>query len=141
MCEFYEWYIKELVDFNDTCEKGDCYMILNKHRHEFLNYRTTKRQIFWLYQQFLPNWLTGVGLGHGSSSGKSIEETTKEIDEHYNKGNDVFSCILGKAMVYTCGIFHEVHIITFLFACPFLHLCPPAAILHLICRLTSDFPP
>jgi hypothetical protein len=27
----------------------------------------------------------GAGLGRGSSSGKSIEETTKEIDEHYNK--------------------------------------------------------
>ena len=26
-----------------------------------------------------------AGLGRGSSSGKSIEETTKEIDEHYNK--------------------------------------------------------
>ena len=66
------------------------------------------RQVWWLVTQFLPWWMTGAGLGKGSSSGKSIEETTKEIDEHYNKGNDVFSCMLGKPMVYTCGIFHEM---------------------------------
>ena len=66
------------------------------------------RQIWWLVTQFLPWWMTGAGLGKGSSSGKSIQETTKEIDEHYNKGNDVFSCMLGKPMVYTCGIFHEM---------------------------------
>ena len=24
------------------------------------------------------------------------------------QGNDVFSCMLGKPMVYTCGIFHEI---------------------------------
>ena len=26
----------------------------------------------------------------------------------YRQGNDVFSCILGKAMVYTCGVFHSI---------------------------------
>ena len=34
--------------------------------------------------------ICNAGLGKGSSSGKSIEETTKEIDEHYNK---VFICL------------------------------------------------
>jgi hypothetical protein len=42
-------------------------------------------QVWWLIAQFLPWWMTGAGLGKGSSSGKSIEETAKEIDEHYNK--------------------------------------------------------
>lgn len=109
MCEFYEHYISEQCDFNQACEGGDCYLILHKHRHSFVNFKTTWRQISWLFTQFFPAWMTcGRGLGQGSSSGKSIEETTKEIDEHYNKGNDVFSCILGTPMVYTCGIFHKM---------------------------------
>jgi len=109
MCELYEWYIEEKFDFNPECEGGDVYKILAYHRDKFVTYKTSWRQLSWLIAQFLPKWVTcGSGLGHGSSSGKSIEETTKEIDEHYNKGNDVFSCILGKAMVYTCGIFHKM---------------------------------
>ena len=28
--------------------------------------------------------------------------------KHPAQGNDVFSCMLGKPMVYTCGIFHEM---------------------------------
>lgn len=109
ICELYELYMEEKCDFNEECEGGDCYKILAYHRDEFVTYKTTWRQLWWLLVQFLPKWMTcGSGLGYGSSSGKSIEETTKEIDEHYNKGNDVFSCILGKSMVYTCGIFHSM---------------------------------
>lgn len=108
MCEFYEDYMECKVDWNTDCEGGDCYLILRNHRHKFVNYKVTWRQIKWLLVQFFPQWMTGAGLGKGSSSGKSVEETTKEIDEHYNKGNDVFSCILGRPMVYTCGIFHEM---------------------------------
>lgn len=108
MCELYEMYIEEKCDWNTACEGGDCFLILDKHRYKFINFKITKRQIKWLLSQFLPQWVTGAGLGKGSSSGKSIAETTKEIDEHYNKGNDVFSCILGKAMVYTCGVFHKI---------------------------------
>jgi len=108
ICELYELYIEDKLDFNSACEGGDCYKILEYHRDKFVNYKTTWRQVWWLIAQFLPWWMTGAGLGKGSSSGKSIEETTKEIDEHYNKGNDVFSCMLGKPMVYTCGIFHEI---------------------------------
>lgn len=108
MCELYELYIEDKFDWNEQCEGGDCYKILEHHRHEFVNYKVTMRQIGWLISQFLPWWMTGAGLGKGSSSGKSVAETTKEIKEHYDKGNDVFSSMLGKAMVYTCGIFHSV---------------------------------
>jgi cyclopropane fatty-acyl-phospholipid synthase-like methyltransferase len=108
MCEVYEWYLNEKFDWNPECEGGDTYKILCR-RGEFVHYKPTAGQLKWLIIQFLPKWMTcGSGLGYGSSSGKTIAETTKEIDEHYNKGNDVFSCMLGKAMVYTCGIFHEV---------------------------------
>eukprot|EP00960_Hanusia_phi_P077710 768732-Hanusia_phi.AAC.4 len=108
MCELYEMYIDGHFDWNESCEGGDCYKILQYHRHEFANYKVTWRQIWWLISQFLPWWMTGSGLGRGSSSGKSVKETHKEIDEHYNKGNDVFSSMLGRAMVYTCGVFHQV---------------------------------
>jgi len=108
MCDLYEHYIEGKFDWNEECEGGDCYLILEKHRDHFVNYKTTWNQIWWLICQFLPWWMTGAGLGTGSSSGKSIAETTKEIDEHYNKGNDVFSAMLGVPMVYTCGIFHEM---------------------------------
>jgi len=109
MCELYEFYIDSQCDWNEDCEGGDCLQILSNHRHEFVNYKVTARQIGWLMAQFIPTWICGVGgLGYGNSSSKSVEETTKEIDEHYNKGNDVFSCILGRPMVYTCGIFHEM---------------------------------
>merc|ERR1711966_410907 len=108
MCDLYEHYIEGKFDWNEECEGGDCYLILENHRDHFVNYKTTWNQIWWLICQFLPWWMTGAGLGTGSSSGKSIAETTKEIDEHYNKGNDVFSAMLGGPMVYTCGIFHEM---------------------------------
>lgn len=106
MCELYEFYIESKCDWNPDCENGDCFLILRNHRSEFVNYKITMRQVYWLLAQFVPTWLCSGGLGYGNSSSKSIEETTKEIDEHYNKGNDVFSCILGRPMVYTCGIFH-----------------------------------
>jgi len=108
ICELYELYVENKFDWNPACENGDCFQILSKHRDKFCNYKTTWRQVWWLVTQFLPWWMTGTGLGKGSSSGKSIEKTTKEIQEHYDKGNDVFSCILGKAMVYTCGVFHSI---------------------------------
>lgn len=109
MCEFYEFYLDGEVDWNPKCEGGDCYLVLRNHRDKFVNYKVTMRQVLWLIVQFLPQWLTGgSGLGFGSSSGKTVDETTKEISEHYDKGNDIFASFLGKSMLYTCGIFEGV---------------------------------
>ena len=33
-----------------------------------------------------------------SSSGKSVSATTKEIEEHYDRGNDFFASFLGPMM-------------------------------------------
>ena len=66
MCELYEFYINEKCDWNPDCEDGDCYKILANHRDEFVNYKPTWRQIWWLIEQFLPKALTGAGLGKGS---------------------------------------------------------------------------
>lgn len=107
MCALYEYYIREKFDWNPACEGGDCYQILHRHRHEFVNYKITASQLAWLCTQFLPAWLTGAGLGVGSSSGKSLRATAKEIDEHYNKGNQVFAAMLGPSMTYTCAIFDQ----------------------------------
>lgn len=108
MAALYEYYIAEKFDWNPACEGGDCYQILRLHRDKFVNYKVTAAQLLWLSTQFLPAWLTGTGLGVGSSSGKSVPETAKEIDEHYNKGNRVFAAMLGQTMTYTCAIFGEV---------------------------------
>jgi cyclopropane fatty-acyl-phospholipid synthase-like methyltransferase len=108
MCELYEFYISERCSFNPECEGGDCYLILNLHRDKFVNYKVTYGQVIWLLSQFVPASWIPAGLGLGNSSDKSIEATTKEIDEHYNKGNDVFSCIMGKRMVYTSAVFHKI---------------------------------
>lgn len=107
MAELYELYVSQKFDWNPDCEGGDCYLILKKHRHKFVNYKTTAKQMWWLLSQFLPVAITGSGLGFGSSSGKSVRETTKEIDEHYNKGNAVFEAMLGKSMTYTCALFDK----------------------------------
>lgn len=105
---FYESYISGEVSFNPACEKGDCYLILKKHRHKFLNWKISYAQIKWLIAQFLPKFVTGSGLGVGSSSGKSKSDTLKEIKEHYDRGNASFSAMLGRSMIYTCALFETM---------------------------------
>lgn len=107
MSALYEYYIVGKFDWSASVENGDCLLILKNHRHHFVNYKITLTQVVWLAAQFLPSFLTGSGLGVGSSSGKSIKETEKEIREHYDKGNDVFCAILGESMLYTCAIFDD----------------------------------
>eukprot|EP01060_Flectonema_neradi_P014536 TRINITY_DN2117_c0_g2_i1.p1 TRINITY_DN2117_c0_g2~~TRINITY_DN2117_c0_g2_i1.p1 ORF type:complete len:460 (+),score=114.01 TRINITY_DN2117_c0_g2_i1:51-1382(+) len=91
MAEFYELFIDGEVDI-----KGDCYEVLFNHRNEFLNYKTTFRQIRWLLAQFIP----GI-----SSSFKGKWATKREIADHYDRGNDFFAAFLGPSMVYTSGVF------------------------------------
>ena len=105
MCELYELFVDGDLAFNPDCEGGDCFKVLQYHRNEFVNYKVTLRQVFWLLSQFQP--FTG-GLGHGNSSKKDIESTTKEIEEHYNRGNAFFHAFMGDAMVYTSGIFKSI---------------------------------
>ena len=105
MCELYELFVDGELSFSKDCEGGDCFKVLHHHRNEFVNYKVTMRQIWWLLSQFQP--FTG-GLGHGNSSKKDIESTTKEIEEHYNRGNAFFHAFMGDAMVYTSGIFKSM---------------------------------
>jgi len=71
----------------------------------FVNYKVTMRQVKWLLSQFVP--IRG-GFGHGNSSMKDVESTTKEIEEHYDRGNAFFHAFMGDAMNYTSGIFKEI---------------------------------
>lgn len=103
----YECYLKEELSWNPECENGDCYLILQKHRAKFVNYKVCSHQILWLFTQFLPVGLAGTSLGTGSSSGKTVHETEQQIHQHYDRGNQVFRAMLGKAMVYTCALFEE----------------------------------
>ena len=91
MCEFYELYIE-----GELSIKGDMLEVLDKHRDEFLNYRTTLRQLRWLIEQFFPQT---------SSSFKDKKATKKEIADHYDRGNDFFNAFLGETMVYTSGVY------------------------------------
>lgn len=105
MCEFYEHFVDGDIAFSKDCEGGDCYMCLSKHRNKFVNYKVTMRQVKWLLSQFIP--IRG-GFGHGNSSMKDVESTTKEIEEHYDRGNAFFHAFMGDAMNYTSGIFKEI---------------------------------
>jgi cyclopropane fatty-acyl-phospholipid synthase-like methyltransferase len=105
MCEFYEFFVDGDIAFSKNCEGGDCFMCLNKHRNKFVNYKVTMRQVFWLLSQFVP--IRG-GFGYGNSSMKDVESTTKEIEEHYDRGNAFFHAFMGDAMNYTSGIFKEI---------------------------------
>ena len=105
MCEFYEFFVDGDIAFSKNCEGGDCYLCLSKHRNKFVNYKVTMRQVFWLLSQFVP--IRG-GFGYGNSSMKDVESTTKEIEEHYDRGNAFFHAFMGDAMNYTSGIFKEI---------------------------------
>jgi len=91
MCEFYELYIDGEIDV-----KGDMYEVLDQHRNEFLNYKTTVRQLRFLIEQFFPQT---------SSSFKDQKATKKEIAEHYDRGNDFFNAFMGPSMVYTSAFY------------------------------------
>eukprot|EP01061_Rhynchopus_euleeides_P042998 TRINITY_DN7502_c0_g1_i1.p1 TRINITY_DN7502_c0_g1~~TRINITY_DN7502_c0_g1_i1.p1 ORF type:complete len:450 (+),score=215.37 TRINITY_DN7502_c0_g1_i1:72-1421(+) len=91
MCEFYELFIE-----GELSVKGDMLEVLDKHRDEFLNYKTTVRQLRFLLEQFVPQT---------SSSFKDKKATKKEIADHYDRGNDFFASFLGESMVYTSGFF------------------------------------
>lgn len=105
MCELCEFYADGDLSFRTDCEGGDVLAVLSKHRDEFVNYKTTARQLSWMLQQFLPVW---GGHGHGNSSLKDEASTAKEIKEHYNRGNAFFRAFLGNAMVYTSGVFKSI---------------------------------
>lgn len=85
-------YISGKVDFN-----GDCFQILDQHRDEFVNYKVSWVQVKWLIRQLFPN--------QHNSSLKDVKSTTKEIAEHYDRGNDFFNAFMGPSMVYTSGVY------------------------------------
>jgi len=89
------WFLEDQVAF-----KGDCLEVLEKHRDQFIDWRPNWDLYVFLIKQALPAT---------SSSFKTISATTKEIEEHYDRGNDFFSAFLGPAMVYTSGFFHGLH--------------------------------
>lgn len=85
-------YINAQVDFN-----GDVWETLDQHRDEFVNYKVSWVQIKWLIRQLFPN--------QHNSSLKDVKSTTKEIAEHYDRGNDFFNAFMGPSMVYTSGVY------------------------------------
>lgn len=106
MAALVELFVNGDISFNPNCENGDCWKVLEFHRSEFVNYKITAGQLWWLIEQLIPRQ---GGHGHGNSSNKDIESTTKEIQEHYDRGNAFFNAFMGPSMVYTSGIFKGLH--------------------------------
>jgi len=77
--------------------RGDVLKILSEHRNEFVNYKLTVELLNFLTKQLYKN--------DENSSFKDVASTTKEIEEHYDRGNDWFASFLGPKMVYTSAVF------------------------------------
>ena len=84
------WFLDDEIAF-----KGDCLEILDKHREDFIDWRPNWDLYVFLIKQAFPQT---------SSSVKTIDATTKEIEEHYDRGNDFFAAFLGPAMVLSLPI-------------------------------------
>jgi len=89
------WFLNDQIAF-----KGDCLEILQNHREEFIDWRPNWDLYMFLIKQLFPAT---------SSSIKSIAATTKEIEEHYDRGNDFFAAFLGPKMIYTSAFYHGLH--------------------------------
>lgn len=92
MSTLYDAYIQGKVDF-----VGDVWVTLDQHRDKFVTYKLTWTMVKWLVLQLFPN-------AHNSSL-KDVKSTTKEIAEHYDRGNDFFNAFMGPSMVYTSGVY------------------------------------
>jgi len=86
------WFLDDQIAF-----KGDCLEVLDKHREEFVDWRPNWDLYWFLIKQAIPAT---------SSSIKTISATTKEIEEHYDRGNDFFAAFLGPKMIYTSAFYH-----------------------------------
>jgi len=89
------WFLNDEIEF-----KGDCLEVLDKHREEFIDWRPNWDLYMFLIKQAFPST---------SSSIKTIDATTKEIEEHYDRGNDFFNAFLGPRMIYTSAFYHGLH--------------------------------
>jgi hypothetical protein len=76
---------------------------------EFTCYMPSWPVIKFLLVQLLPfRFSTGDMIsGSSNSSLKDKATTKKEIEEHYNRGNDFFNAFLGPRMVYTSAVFES----------------------------------
>eukprot|EP00316_Scyphosphaera_apsteinii_P015578 CAMPEP_0119298766 /NCGR_PEP_ID=MMETSP1333-20130426/920_1 /TAXON_ID=418940 /ORGANISM="Scyphosphaera apsteinii, Strain RCC1455" /LENGTH=394 /DNA_ID=CAMNT_0007299959 /DNA_START=110 /DNA_END=1291 /DNA_ORIENTATION=- len=87
-----EAFLDGQVAFN-----GDVLETLDKHRDEFIDWRPNWSLFVFLVQQALPAT---------SSSFKNVKATTKEIADHYDRGDDFFAAFLGPMMIYTSAYFN-----------------------------------
>jgi len=88
---------KTKIVVEDKVQELDLVDLLWNHRDEFIDWRP-----HWGLYQFLIDQL----FPSSSSSYKSVGATTKEIEEHYDRGNDFFNAFLGPSMIYTSAFYH-----------------------------------
>jgi len=97
-------FVSEFLDDKIRFKK-DCLDTLWAHRDEFIDWRPSWNLFWFLLYQLLPS--RGDTLeGYSSSSQKDVASTTKEIAEHYDRGNDFFAAFLGTPMIYTSAFYH-----------------------------------
>ena len=77
--------------------RKDILETLEEHRDEFIDWRPNWNLFVFLIKQLFPQT---------SSSHKDVKATTKEIAEHYDRGNDFFASFLGPMMIYTSAYYH-----------------------------------
>merc|ERR1719331_537846 len=87
-----EEFLKDNLEF-----KLDVLETLENHREEFIDWRPNWKLMQFLIDQLFPS---------KSSSYKSVQATTKEIAEHYDRGNGFFNAFLGEMMIYTSAFYH-----------------------------------
>jgi len=91
-----EEFLKDNIEF-----KRDILETLENDREKFIDWRPNWNLYQFLIEQLIPS---------KSSSYKSVQATTKEIAEHYDRGNGFFNAFLGTGgagdMVYTSAFFH-----------------------------------
>jgi len=89
--------VEEFIKDNVAFKGDDLLKVLEEDREKFIDWRPNWNLFQFLIEQIFPS---------KSSSYKDVGSTTKEIEEHYDRGNDFFAAFLGPRMVYTSAYYH-----------------------------------
>ncbi|KAF2112268.1 S-adenosyl-L-methionine-dependent methyltransferase [Lophiotrema nucula] len=92
MQTFQEMYFDGDVSFN-----GDCLSVL-EWRHDWMNFRFTFGNIWYFLTGMIPEMIMHT---------RSQDE--EQVRDHYDRGDDFYSCFLGPRMIYTSGIISDIN--------------------------------
>ncbi len=87
MVRIHDAYIEGQIDIPE--EKWDAFFAA---RHDLAKFHLTKRHFKWAATNFFPEVLI-----------HSLDQDSRVVGDHYNRGNDFFGWFLGESMVYTAA--------------------------------------